>query len=154
MFNDITTKRVSLVYDPIYHHNGVSAAILEKVKLVLDTTYEQYISDSKGEDKCKLPHISKPPKDFPALAALPWEETLIILDYLLAWFCPLLKTIRNAQSRDATLMSSKSNEPRMPGLLPSQSGGAAEIKLESSSISGHDQQNFSPSQPDEPLGVM
>ncbi|KAJ9087617.1 hypothetical protein DSO57_1031401 [Entomophthora muscae] len=94
------------------------------------------------------------PVDFLALAAPPWEETLINLDYLLAWFCPLLKTIRNAQSGDATSMSRKSNKSEMLGLLPSQSGGGTEIALESSSTPGHAQQNFSPSQPDEPLEVI
>ncbi|KAJ9059195.1 hypothetical protein DSO57_1005116 [Entomophthora muscae] len=94
------------------------------------------------------------PVDFLTLAAPPWEETLINLDYLLAWFCPLLKTISNAQSGDATLMSRESNKSEMLGLLPSQSGGGAEIELESTSTPGHAQQNFSPSQPDEPLEVM
>ncbi|KAJ9087315.1 hypothetical protein DSO57_1034466, partial [Entomophthora muscae] len=94
------------------------------------------------------------PVDFLALAAPPWEETLINLDYLLAWFCPLLKTIKNAQSGEATSMSRESNKSEMLGLLPSQSGGGAEIELESSSTPGHAQQNFSPSQPDEPLEVM
>ncbi|KAJ9072954.1 hypothetical protein DSO57_1021583 [Entomophthora muscae] len=94
------------------------------------------------------------PVYFLALAALPWEETLIDLDYLLAWFCPLLKTNRNAHSGDATLMSRKSNKSEILGLLSSQSGGGAEIELESFSTPGHAQQNFSPSQPDEPLEVM
>ncbi|KAJ9054105.1 hypothetical protein DSO57_1018081 [Entomophthora muscae] len=34
------------------------------------------------------------PADPLALIALLWEETLINLDYLLEWCCPLLKTIR------------------------------------------------------------
>ncbi|KAJ9088344.1 hypothetical protein DSO57_1024038 [Entomophthora muscae] len=53
--NDVTTKRVSLVYNPVYCHNGVLAAILEKVKPVFDTSYKPYVSDSEGADKDKLP---------------------------------------------------------------------------------------------------
>ncbi|KAJ9081119.1 hypothetical protein DSO57_1018141 [Entomophthora muscae] len=56
--NDFTTERMSLVYNPVHHRNSVFAAILEKVKPVLDTNYEPYISDSKGADKdnCKEIH--------------------------------------------------------------------------------------------------
>ncbi|KAJ9067732.1 hypothetical protein DSO57_1036157 [Entomophthora muscae] len=60
--NNVTTERVTLVYGPVYCRNGVPAAILEKVKPVLDTSYKIYVSDSKGADKDKLPHYFQPVK--------------------------------------------------------------------------------------------
>ncbi|KAJ9066814.1 hypothetical protein DSO57_1005777 [Entomophthora muscae] len=49
------------------------------------------------------------PEDPPVLAAPAWEETLVNLDYLLAWCCPLLKIIRTAQSNDVTSRARNSN---------------------------------------------
>ncbi|KAJ9082558.1 hypothetical protein DSO57_1003330 [Entomophthora muscae] len=86
------------------------------------------------------------PADLPALVAPSWEETLINLDYLLSWCHPLLKTIRSAQSNDATSITRKSSESQMLGVASSQSGGAAEISLKPFSAPGLGQQNFSPSQ--------
>ncbi|KAJ9066852.1 hypothetical protein DSO57_1005518 [Entomophthora muscae] len=83
-----------------------------------------------------------------ALVAPAQEETLVNLGYLLAWYCPLLKTIRNAQSNGATSMTRKLNEPELVELAFSQSGGSAEISLKPSSAPGLDHQNFSSSQLD------
>ncbi|KAJ9079009.1 hypothetical protein DSO57_1001222 [Entomophthora muscae] len=83
------------------------------------------------------------PADPPALVVPAWEETLINLDYLLAWCCPLLKTIRNAQSNNATSITRKSNESELVEVPSSQSGGAAEITLKYSSTHGSCQQIFS-----------
>ncbi|KAJ9059893.1 hypothetical protein DSO57_1036761 [Entomophthora muscae] len=76
------------------------------------------------------------PADPLALVVPAWEETLINLDYLLAWCHPLLKTIRNTQSKDDTSIVSKSTESEMIGMPSSQSGGAAEITLKPSSPPG------------------
>ncbi|KAJ9078852.1 hypothetical protein DSO57_1002479 [Entomophthora muscae] len=53
--NGITTKRVSFVYNHVYHYDGVLAPIMEKVKPVLDTMYKPYMSDKKGENDNKEP---------------------------------------------------------------------------------------------------
>ncbi|KAJ9079964.1 hypothetical protein DSO57_1030100 [Entomophthora muscae] len=44
------------------------------------------------------------------LVAPSWEETLVNLDYLLAWYHPLLKTIRADQSEATTLALSNTSE--------------------------------------------
>ncbi|KAJ9090023.1 hypothetical protein DSO57_1006725 [Entomophthora muscae] len=94
------------------------------------------------------------PADLPALVVPAWEETLINLDYLLAWCRPLLKTIRNTQSKDNTSMVSKSTESEMFRMSSSQSGGAAEITLKSSSTPGSGQQIFSLGQSEAVSGAM
>ncbi|KAJ9052058.1 hypothetical protein DSO57_1038027 [Entomophthora muscae] len=87
------------------------------------------------------------PADPLALVVPAWEETLINLDYLLAWCCPLLKTIRNSQSKENTSMVSKSTESEMVVKSSSQSGGVAEITLKPPSTPGSGQHIFSSSQP-------
>ncbi|KAJ9058810.1 hypothetical protein DSO57_1008340 [Entomophthora muscae] len=57
--NDITTKMVSYVYNPVYCRNSVPATIMEKVKPVLDTMYKPYVSDNKGQDDNKQPQYFK-----------------------------------------------------------------------------------------------
>ncbi|KAJ9054504.1 hypothetical protein DSO57_1013803, partial [Entomophthora muscae] len=81
-----------------------------------------------------------------ALVAPAWEETLVNLDYLLAWYHPLLKTIRNAQSNGATSTTTKSTRSEMLALPSSQPEGVAEITLEPSSPPGPGQQKFSSAQ--------
>ncbi|KAJ9056273.1 hypothetical protein DSO57_1034918 [Entomophthora muscae] len=61
------------------------------------------------------------PVDSLPLVAPSWEETLVNLDYLLAWCCPFLKTIGASQSKAATLTLDNSVEPQMPGTSSSQS---------------------------------
>ncbi|KAJ9072910.1 hypothetical protein DSO57_1022239 [Entomophthora muscae] len=51
----MTTKRVSLAYNPVYWCDGISATIKESAKPVFDTTYEPYMSDGKGKDNDKEP---------------------------------------------------------------------------------------------------
>ncbi|KAJ9064835.1 hypothetical protein DSO57_1026133 [Entomophthora muscae] len=94
------------------------------------------------------------PVDPLPLVAPPWEETLFNLDYLLAWCCPLLKTIRSNQSGDATLTLKSPSEFQMPGVPSGQSDGTAEINGKLSSPPGPDQQTFSTSQLDLSPGVM
>ncbi|KAJ9072145.1 hypothetical protein DSO57_1030306 [Entomophthora muscae] len=77
------------------------------------------------------------PADSLPLVAPSCEETLINLDYLLAWV---------TKSKAATSMLDNSVEFQMPGTPPSQSGGSAEISLKPSSPPGPIQQNFSSSQ--------
>ncbi|KAJ9087820.1 hypothetical protein DSO57_1029225 [Entomophthora muscae] len=62
-----------------------------------------------------------------------WEETLVNLDYLLAWYCPLLKTIRAGQSEAATLALSNTSEFQMTSASSSQSDLTAEIGMKPSS---------------------
>ncbi|KAJ9057723.1 hypothetical protein DSO57_1019940 [Entomophthora muscae] len=84
------------------------------------------------------------PVDVLPLAAPSWEETLVNLDFLLAWCCPHLKTIRTNQSKVATLTTSNSSEPQIHKTPSSQSNGPAEIGLKHSSPPGSVSQKFSP----------
>ncbi|KAJ9061257.1 hypothetical protein DSO57_1022312 [Entomophthora muscae] len=43
-------KLTSFVFDPVYHQELALSAMIEKVKPVLDTSYEPYVSDSNQED--------------------------------------------------------------------------------------------------------
>ncbi|KAJ9080379.1 hypothetical protein DSO57_1025689 [Entomophthora muscae] len=52
----ITTRRVSLIYNPVYCQELVLSAMMEKVKPVLDTSYKPYMSDNKEQDDNKEPH--------------------------------------------------------------------------------------------------
>ncbi|KAJ9090088.1 hypothetical protein DSO57_1006157 [Entomophthora muscae] len=94
------------------------------------------------------------PADSLPLVAPSWEETLVSLDYLLAWWCPLLKTIITNQSSVATSMLKNSGESQMHGTSSSQSDETAEIRVKLSSPPGPVQQNFSPSQLDPGPKVM
>ncbi|KAJ9079544.1 hypothetical protein DSO57_1034447 [Entomophthora muscae] len=67
------------------------------------------------------------------LVAPSWEETLVNLDYLLAWYCPLLKTIRAGQSEATTLALSNTSEFQMTSASSSQSDLTAEIGMKPSS---------------------
>ncbi|KAJ9072814.1 hypothetical protein DSO57_1023221 [Entomophthora muscae] len=62
-----------------------------------------------------------------------WEETLVNLDYLLAWYHPLLKTIRAGQSEAVTLALSNTSEFQMTSASSSQSDLTAEIGMKPSS---------------------
>ncbi|KAJ9060140.1 hypothetical protein DSO57_1034095 [Entomophthora muscae] len=88
------------------------------------------------------------PADPLALVVLSWEETLINLDYLLAWYHPLLKTIRNTQTNNATSRTRKSIKSELVEVSSSQSGEAEEITLKPSSIPGSGQQISSYDQSD------
>ncbi|KAJ9074228.1 hypothetical protein DSO57_1008752 [Entomophthora muscae] len=76
------------------------------------------------------------PADPLPLVAPSWEETLVNLDYLLAWCRLLLKTIRASQSKVATSTLNNSSELQMPGTSSSQSDGTAEIRVKLSSPPG------------------
>ncbi|KAJ9073797.1 hypothetical protein DSO57_1012548 [Entomophthora muscae] len=67
------------------------------------------------------------------LVAPSWEETLVNLDYLLAWYFPLLKTSRAGQSETATLALSNISEFQMTSASSSQSDLTAEIGMKPSS---------------------
>ncbi|KAJ9049435.1 hypothetical protein DSO57_1024563 [Entomophthora muscae] len=67
------------------------------------------------------------------LVAPSWEETLVNLDYLLAWYCTLLKTIRAGQSEVTTLTLSNTSEFQMTSASSSQSDLTAEIGMKPSS---------------------
>ncbi|KAJ9054867.1 hypothetical protein DSO57_1009797 [Entomophthora muscae] len=81
----------------------------------------------------------------PALVALTWEETLVNLNYLLAW---------NTQSNGATSTTTKPTRSEMLALPSSQSEGVAEITLEPSSPPGPGQQIFSSAQSNATLEAM
>ncbi|KAJ9084131.1 hypothetical protein DSO57_1027506, partial [Entomophthora muscae] len=68
------------------------------------------------------------------LVAPSWEEILVNLDYLLAWYCPLLKTIRAGQSEVATLTLSNPSEFQMTSASSNQSDLTAEIGMKPSSL--------------------
>ncbi|KAJ9075896.1 hypothetical protein DSO57_1031307 [Entomophthora muscae] len=86
------------------------------------------------------------PADPLPLVAPSWEETLVNLDYLLAWCYPLLKTIRASQSEVATLTLNNSSEFQMSSTSSSQSDLTTEIRMKPSSLFGSIQQSFSFSQ--------
>ncbi|KAJ9077699.1 hypothetical protein DSO57_1014161 [Entomophthora muscae] len=65
----------------------------------------------------------------PASVVPSWEETLINLDYLLAWCCPLLKTIRDTQLKDATPITTKLIESEICEMFSNQSDAPAKINL-------------------------
>ncbi|KAJ9073372.1 hypothetical protein DSO57_1017252 [Entomophthora muscae] len=67
------------------------------------------------------------------LVAPSWEETLVNLDYLLAWYCSLQKTIRAGQSEAATLALSNTSEFQITSASSSQSDLTAEIGIKPSS---------------------
>ncbi|KAJ9077697.1 hypothetical protein DSO57_1014159 [Entomophthora muscae] len=68
------------------------------------------------------------------LVAPSWKETLVNLDYLLAWYCPLLKTIRAGQSEVTTSTLSNPSEFQMTSASSSQSDLTAEIGMKPSSL--------------------
>ncbi|KAJ9065937.1 hypothetical protein DSO57_1014557 [Entomophthora muscae] len=86
--------------------------------------------------------------DFLPLATPSWEETLVNLDFLLAWCCPYLKTIRTNKSNVAISMTNNSSELQIHRTSSSQSNGPAEIRLKHSSPPGSVPQKFSSSQLD------
>ncbi|KAJ9053165.1 hypothetical protein DSO57_1026928 [Entomophthora muscae] len=80
MVNDVTTKMMSLVYSPVYGCNGVPVALLEKVKPVLETMYEPYMSDSNEGENDKLPqyyHTIKGQKELKRVAAF-YSQVLML----------------------------------------------------------------------------
>ncbi|KAJ9058853.1 hypothetical protein DSO57_1008070 [Entomophthora muscae] len=88
------------------------------------------------------------------LVAPSWEETLVNLDYLLAWCCPFLKTIRATQSGVATSTLDNPVDPQMSGISSSQSDLILEIGVKLSSPPESIQQSFVPSQSGSPPTVM
>ncbi|KAJ9069257.1 hypothetical protein DSO57_1020344 [Entomophthora muscae] len=88
------------------------------------------------------------------LVAPSWEETLVNLDYLLAWCCLFFKTIRATQSGVATLTLDNPVDPQMPGISSSQSDLILEIGVKLSSPPEPIQQSFVPSQSGSPPTVM
>ncbi|KAJ9074372.1 hypothetical protein DSO57_1007220 [Entomophthora muscae] len=94
------------------------------------------------------------PADPLPLVAPSWEETLVNLDYLLAWCCPLLKTIRASQSEAVTLTLNCMSEFQMTSTFSSQSDTAAEIRMKPSSLPAPAQQSFVSSQLDSEPTVM
>ncbi|KAJ9051755.1 hypothetical protein DSO57_1002016 [Entomophthora muscae] len=75
--------------------------------------------------------LAYPAKPLPLITPS-WEETLVNLDYLLAWYCPLLKTIRAGQSEAITLSLSNTSEFQMTSASSSQSDLTAEIGMKPS----------------------